>query len=90
MTNPMPTFAIFAHRAFLGYVNAVSLKQARQRARKLHGAFVTVELAVNVAARDADRTLANVVEQGKRNVRYPTDGFAARRAALIAEFKANA
>lgn len=90
MTNPMPTFAIFAHRAFLGYVNAVSLKQARQRARKLHGAYVTVELATNVAPRVADVTLANVVEQGKRNVRYPTQGFEARRAALIAEFKANA
>ena len=90
MTNPMPTFAVYAHRSFLGYVNAVSLQQARRRARKLHGAYVSVELAVNVPTRAADRTLANVVEHGKRNVRYPTQGFEARRAALIAEFKANA
>lgn len=89
MTNPMPRFAVISHRRHLGYVNAVSLTQARRRARNLYPAYATsleVELCANVAPRDADRIAANRVEQGKRNRRYTDNAaFEARRRALIAE-----
>lgn len=89
MTNSMPRFAVVSHRRHLGYVNAVSLVQARRRAARLFPDYATsleVELCANVAPRDADRFAANRLEQGKRNRRY-TDAaaFEARRRALIAE-----
>ena len=60
MTNSMPAYAIFHHRTFLGYVNAVSHAQARTRAKALYpNKRLTLELPVNVACTDADRLRAN-------------------------------
>lgn len=90
MTNPMPTYAVMMHREFLGYVNGVSYLQALGRARRQHGAYVDVELALNVKPRAVDRREANLEYNAKHTYTYPTPGFEERRAALIAEFKANA
>lgn len=90
MTNSMPTFAVFHHRTFLGYVSAVSVKQAKARAKALHNVRCEVELCLNVKPTAKDRLSANQTFNAKRAAPYATPGFEARRAALIAEFKAGA
>lgn len=42
MINAMPTFAIYLNRELQGYVAAVSLRQAKERARKRYGRRVDV------------------------------------------------
>lgn len=83
----LPTFACYRHREFVGFVQAVSHRKAELRAERLYG-IVTVELTTDRANRPSDRLNANKSHACNRAVRYPTDGFEARRAALIAEFKA--
>lgn len=87
--NAQPTtFAVFHHRAFMGYVNAPSHAKAVERATALYGRRVEVELSTTRTTRQPARIAANKVYNAKRAAPYPTDGFDARRAALIAEFKA--
>jgi hypothetical protein len=90
MTQPMPTFAVIRHRTLLGYVTAVSYAKAVEAAGRRYSEFDAVELCTNRKARPSDRKACNIREASKRAVRYPTDGFEARRAALIAAHKANA
>lgn len=87
--NAMPTFAVYTNnRHLLGYVSAVSHKQACVRAERRFGYGLDVELSMNVAPLASDRASANVRHATKRARRYPTNGFEARRAALVAEYKA--
>ncbi len=89
MSNSMPTFAVYRNRAFVGYVNAVSYEQALTRAKGLYGrceVLATGNVKMNRSANVNGRS-----DMSYTNGRSPcpTPGFAARRAALIAEHKAN-
>lgn len=84
----LPTFACYRHRELAGYVAAVSHAKAARKAERLYGVGVSVELCLDRKPRPSDRIAANERHACNRAVRYPTDGFEARRAALIAEFKA--
>jgi histidinol-phosphate/aromatic aminotransferase/cobyric acid decarboxylase-like protein len=87
--NAMPTFAVYTNnRNFLGYVSGVSHKQASVRAERKFGYGLDVELCVNVKPLAKDVLNANVAYEAKTARRYPTTGFEARRAALIAAHKA--
>lgn len=67
MNNSMPAFAVFHHRSFLGYVSAVSMKQAKARAAKAYPhKRLEVEMALNVPATAKDRLEANLTYQAKR------------------------
>lgn len=89
MARTIPTFAVYANnRHFLGYVSAAGHKAAVVRAERKFGYGLDVELCQNVKARPSDRLNVNREYDAKTARRYPTDGFEARRAALIAEFKA--
>jgi hypothetical protein len=72
----------------MGFVSAISLATARAKAVRKFGPFVDVELALDRKARPSDRRLAAVCQNAKTARRYPTPGFEARRAELIAAFKA--
>ena len=86
MTNPMIKFAIFHHRNFLGYVNAVSMKQAKARAAKLFPAKrLELDYAEGRQLSDADKVNAARTYQAKR-APYDTGDFEARRKAAIATY----
>lgn len=89
MPRQMPTFAVFTNnRHFLGYVTAAGHKAACLRAERKFGYGLDVELSTNAKPRPSDRLNANVEYEAKTARRYPTDGFAARREAEIAAWKA--
>lgn len=88
MTNAMPTYEVLKGTVHQGFVTAVSFAKAREKAVKLWGPFVDVELAYNRKPRPSDRKGANVAQARKTARRYPVGDFEARRAALIAEFEA--
>lgn len=82
------TYQVLAGTVHMGYVSAISLATAVAKARGKFGSFVDVELALDRKARPSDRKLAARKQAAKTARRYPTDGFTARRAALIAEYEA--
>jgi hypothetical protein len=82
------TYEVLKGTKHIGFVSAISFKTARAKAVRLFGQFVDVELATNRKARPSDRQPANRLQQAKTARRYPTPDFEARRAALLAEFKA--
>lgn len=68
MNKNMPAFAVFHHRFFLGYVSAVSMRQAKERAAKRFPAKrLEVEVALNVPATAKDILEANNTYQAKRS-----------------------
>lgn len=89
MTRPMPTFAVYANnRHLVGYVSAVSHKQACVRAERRFGYGLDVELCTTLAPLAGDKLNANREYEAKFNRRYPTDGFEARRKAEIEAWQA--
>ena len=86
MTKPAQ-FAVYKSTEFQGFVKAVNYAQAVARAHGRYG-ICDVELATERKAFAQERTHANIRQQGKQSRRYPTPGFDARRAALIAEYEA--
>jgi hypothetical protein len=82
------TYEVLAGTKHLGFVTAISLATAVAKAHGKFGKFVDVELALDRKARPSDRRVAARKQAAKTARRYPTDGFEARRAALIAEFEA--
>lgn len=84
MTKPAE-FAVYKSTEFQGFVKAVNYQQAVARAQGRYGKFVDVELATARKAFSKERLNANARQQAKQSRRYPTPGFDARRAALIAE-----
>jgi hypothetical protein len=85
----MPTFAVFKNRNFVGYVSAVSERQAKNRALGLHGRCEVVACGNASIDRAARLPVADSSFTHGR-APYPTPGFAERRAALIAAHKASA
>lgn len=83
MQNTMPTFAVLKNGNLVGYVNAVSYQQAKNRARGLHGRCEV--LACGNARMDRKGQHADSYTHGRQP--YPTPGFEERRAALIAAHK---
>jgi hypothetical protein len=92
-TNAMPSFKVLINKVVVGRVNAVSYEQALTRALALvaksgHSRCeVIAEGKVNLdrKARSCPREDHSFTHGRSR---YPTPGFDARRAALLAEFKA--
>jgi hypothetical protein len=87
--NNVPTYEALIGSKHMGFVTAISLATARAKAVRKWGPFVDVELSLDRKPRPSDRRLANVCQQGKTARRYPTPGFEARRAALLAEYEAS-
>lgn len=87
MHNTMPTYIVRSRSGALAHIAAVSYRQAVERARRRYGPFVDVELHTTREASARDRALCNARQQAKTARRYPTDGFEARRAELIAAHK---
>lgn len=94
MTNSMPTFTVLVNKLAIGRVSAVSHKQAMRRATALAKAAgytrFEMEAEGNVRIDRAARENFVVADTSYNRGRapYATPGFEARRAALIAEFKA--
>ncbi len=94
MTNAMPTFTVMINKVVIGRVNAVSHKQAMTRAASLarkagHSRFELVaDGNVPLDRKGAAARAADMSYSAGRSP-YATPGFEARRAALIAEFKAS-
>lgn len=95
MTNAMPAFTVLVNKLAIGRVNAVSHSQAMTRAATLarKAGYDRFEIVAegNVAI---DRKFARTsygyqdASFSAGRAPYATPGFEARRAALIAEFKA--
>lgn len=89
MSNSMPQFAVYRFRNFCGYVNAVSYEQALKRARKLYGRCEVMACGNVKMNRSANTNGRSDMSYTHGRSPCPTPGFEARRAALIAEHKAN-
>lgn len=90
MTNAMPIFAAYRNGVELGLIYAVSYTQALARAERRYGRCevyavgnVRMDRASNSTKGRSDMSYTH----GRRP--YETPGFAERRAALIAEYKAS-
>jgi hypothetical protein len=87
-TNIMKTkvalFQVLKGTVHMGLLRPVNFEQACARARGRYG-ICDVELAYERKPLAKERRQANALQQGKQSRRYPTPGFEARRAALIAE-----
>ena len=67
MTNPMPAYAAYHFSTFMGYVPAVSLAQAKTRAKAMWpGKKLQIEMALNVKPTAKDRLTANLTYNAKR------------------------
>jgi len=70
MQNSMPVFDVWSHRSYMGQVAAVSLKQAKVRARaKFPHKRLQIEGPVNVPLTDKDRLESNIGANAKAIVR---------------------
>lgn len=86
MTNSMPLFIATRNNVELGTVSAVSYAQAIKRARIAYGRCEVLAVGnVNI-----DRKGRHEDSRTDGRSPYPTPGFEARRAALIAAHKAAA
>lgn len=94
MTNSMPTFTVLVNKLAIGRVNAVSHGQAMLRAATLarkagYSRFeIVAEGNVRLDRKARDNFAVSDTSYVAGRARYATPGFDARRAALIAEFKA--
>jgi hypothetical protein len=77
-------FQVLKGTVHMGFVKAVNYEQACARAHGRYG-ICDVELASERKPLAKERRQANARQQAKQSRRYPTPGFEARRAALIAE-----
>lgn len=87
MRNGMPTFKVLKNTNFVGFVNAVSYEQALARATGRYGRCEVLACG-NQPMDKKGRMGVDSYSHGRRP--YPTPGFEARRAALIAAHKAEA
>jgi hypothetical protein len=78
------TFAVYKSTEFQGFVKSVSYAQAVAKAHGRYG-ICDVELCRDREVQPKERRDCNIRQQAKQSRRYPTPGFDARRAALIAE-----
>lgn len=79
MTNPMPTFACYKNRVFVGYVRGVSLQQAAKRAKGLYGRCELIGAGI---AKHADR--AHNVDSHRTEGRKPCNQSADAKARIEA------
>lgn len=89
MRNAMPTFTVLKNKLVVGTVSAVSYDQAVARAYGRYGRCEVIangNVAIDKAANGKRGRNDQSFTHGRRP--YATPGFEARRAALIAEFKA--
>lgn len=86
-TNPMPVFNVFKHKAFVGTVSAVSMKQARIRAKGLFGRCEVIDNA----GPDVGEKIAPYVDSSYTHGRtpYPVGDFEARRKVEIERYRAS-
>jgi len=70
MQNKMPSYPVYNHRSFMGHVSAVSLKQAKARARKIWpDKRLQLEAPINKPLTDRDRLESNKGVQAKAVLR---------------------
>jgi hypothetical protein len=70
MQNQMPVYPVWNYRSFMGHVSAVSLKQAKERARKLWpNRRLQLEAPINKPLSDRDRLESNRGVQAKAKLR---------------------
>jgi hypothetical protein len=88
-TNSMPAFAVYKNKVLLGQVNGVSHAQAMARAVGKFGRCELIAIGNVPLDRKARTQFAETDMQFSHGrTAYPTDGFAERRAAEIAAWKA--
>lgn len=70
MQNQMPVYPVWNHSVFMGHISAVSLKQAKARARaKWPHRRLQIDAPINKALSDADRLESNKGMQAKAVIR---------------------